>query len=148
QFFGGDWYAGRRNDDGSLWVLLADVTGHGYYAYLVASSLPAVWQRCWNAHPDHVPEPADLLETMHELVSDCLPEGVYVECTLARLDAEGRVTVSPAGATRLLLRRDAGEPNLVKLRGSWLGFRAPERDEQHTLELEDGDELILATDGI
>src|SRR5262245_12909117 len=34
-WFGGDWFGGARADDGALWVLLADVTGHGYYAYLL-----------------------------------------------------------------------------------------------------------------
>src|SRR5690606_34745119 len=38
--FGGDWYAGTHAEDGSLWVIVADVTGHGYHAYLLASSPP------------------------------------------------------------------------------------------------------------
>jgi hypothetical protein len=75
-FFGGDWFTGRHIDD-ALWVFLADVTGHGYYAYLLASGLPALWQRCWEAHREGPPEPAEMLTTMHEILSDCLPEGIY-----------------------------------------------------------------------
>ena len=77
--FGGDWYAGRLVDDGTLWVFLADVTGHGYYAYLLATSLPVVWQRCWNAHPNREPEPAELLGAMHEMLADCMPDGIFLE---------------------------------------------------------------------
>jgi hypothetical protein len=147
-FFGGDWYAGRCLADGSLWVLLADVTGHGYYAYLLASGLPAVWQLCWNAHQGRSPEPADLLARMHEFFSDCLPEGIFLECTLARLGSDGEITVAPAGGTRLWVRSDGRRPDLVRLRGAWLGLRAPRPEEQHTLSLHQGDELLLATDGL
>jgi serine phosphatase RsbU (regulator of sigma subunit) len=147
-FFGGDWYAGRQLEDGSFWVFLADVTGHGYYAYLLASGLPAVWQRCWSAHPNRPPEPAEFLACMHELIADCLPEGFFLECTLVRLGVDGRTTVVAAGGTRFWLRRGSHRPDLVKLRGAWLGLRAPVTNEQHTLSLGDNDELLLATDGV
>src|SRR5436190_1629794 len=26
--FGGDWYGGRREEDGTLWLIVADITGH------------------------------------------------------------------------------------------------------------------------
>jgi hypothetical protein len=147
-FFGGDWYAGRQLDDGSFWVFLADVTGHGYYAYLLASGLPGVWQRCWSDHPDHPPEPAELLARMHELLADCLPEGIFLEATLVRLGEDGRTTVVAAGGTRFWLCRGSSRPDLVKLRGAWLGLRAPHPEDQHTLTLGHGDELLLTTDGV
>jgi hypothetical protein len=146
-FFGGDWYAGRHAADGSLWVFVADITGHGYYAYLLATALPAVWQRCWSAHPEAPPEPAELLAAMHELLADCLPDGVFLEATLARLSADGKAVVVPAGGTRLLLRQGRRAPDVVRLRGAWLGLRAPTRDDQHPLRLEQGDEVLLGTDG-
>ncbi|MFO0842876.1 MAG: PP2C family protein-serine/threonine phosphatase [Gemmataceae bacterium] len=145
---GGDWYAGRRLDDGTLWVFLADVTGHGYYAYLLATALPAVWQRLWESHPGLAPEPAELLAAMHELLADCLPDGVFLECTLVRLTADGRATVAPCGGTRLLVHPSRRPPDVVKLRGAWLGLRAPTLAEQHSLVLGHGDELVLATDGV
>jgi hypothetical protein len=145
--YGGDWFAGRHADDGSLWVIVADVTGHGYHAYLLACCLPGVWQRCWSAQPSASPEPADLLAAMHDLLADSLPDGVFLECTLARLGPDGSTTVAPAGGTRLLLQR-GGETGLVKLRGAWLGLRPPGREEQHLVALASGDELVLATDGV
>jgi sigma-B regulation protein RsbU (phosphoserine phosphatase) len=145
-WFGGDWFGGRESDDGSLWVLVADITGHGYFAYLVASSLPSVWQACWESAPA---APSDLLGAMHDLLQDCLPEGVYVECTLVRLAPEGEVVAAPAGGTRLLLRcRRQDRPMLVKLRGTWLGLARPSAGDQHTCTLDEGDELLLATDGV
>ncbi len=145
---GGDWYAGRRLNDGSLCIFLADVTGHGYFAYLLAIALPSVWQRLWAAHPGTAPEPAELLTTMHELLADCLPDGIFLECTLVRLTTDGQVTVAPAGGTRLLLHPAHQPVGLLKLRGAWVGLRPVTREEQHQLDLKPGDELVLATDGV
>ena len=145
-WFGGDWFGGRESGDGSLWILLADITGHGYYAYLLASTLPGVWQRCWESAPVM---PTELLAAMHDLLEDCLPDGVYVECTLARLCPDGEIVVAPAGGSRLLLRRAGQEtPVLLTMRGGWLGLIRPSAGDQQNWTLEDGDELLLATDGL
>lgn len=148
QFFGGDWYAGRLHEDGTVWVFLADVTGHGFYAYLLASVLPALWARCWAAHPDRSPEPAELLTAMHALLDDCLPEGIFLECLLTRLDPDGRMTFSPAGGARVMVRHGGRLPDLMKLRGSWLGLRAPACEDQRQIQLAAGDEVLLTTDGV
>jgi serine phosphatase RsbU (regulator of sigma subunit) len=147
-FFGGDWYAGRLHEDGTVWVFLADVTGHGFYAYLLASVLPALWARCWAAHPGRSPEPAEILTAMHDLVGDCLPEGIFLECLLTKLDPEGGMTFSPAGGARVMVRHAGRSPDLVKLRGSWLGLRPPAREDQHQIRLGAGDEVLLTTDGV
>lgn len=148
-WFGGDWFAGLHHEDGSLWVLVADVTGHGYYAYLLASALPAVWDKCWAEAGPATTQPSDLLAAMHEMLSTCLPEGVYVECTLVRLGADGEATVAPAGGSRLLLRRgDAARADLLKLRGTWLGLSAPTVEDQRSWLLAGGDEILIATDGV
>ena len=145
-WFGGDWYGGRTAPDGALWVIVADVTGHGYYAYLLASALPHVWEACWKQAPADV-RPAGLLRAMHELLESCLPEGVYAECTLVRLSPEGEATVAPAGGSRLLLRRRGSAADLLKLRGGWLGLFPPSAADQKSLTLAEGDELLLGSDG-
>jgi hypothetical protein len=145
-WFGGDWIGGRESADGSLWILLADITGHGYHAYLLASALPDVWRRCWETAPA---SPAELLAKMHDLLSDCLPEGVYAEGTLVCLQPNGEVVAVPAGGSRLLLCRGRwGKPTLLKMRGGWLGLIRPSPNDQQTWTLQEGDELLLATDGL
>jgi hypothetical protein len=148
-WYGGDWFAGRHAADGSLWVIVADITGHGYHAYLLASSLPSVWQACWKGCLVDDLQPADVLAAMHNLLRDCLPDGVYVECTLVRLGSDGEATIAPAGGIRVLLRRAAAaQPDLLKLRGTWLGLKAPTAGDQRTWQLEPGDELLLGSDGV
>jgi hypothetical protein len=147
--FGGDWYGGRHSDDGSLWVIVADVTGHGYHAYLLASCLPHLWSLCWEALKQEPEHPADLLRILHERLEESLPEGVYVEATLARFRPDGQVVLSPGGGSRVLVRQDAGSAvRLHRFRGGWLGFMAPSLREQQTLSLAEGDELLLGTDGL
>src|SRR5436190_88958 len=58
-WFGGDWFAGRADKD-ALWVIVADVTGHGYFAYLLACGLPDIWARTWQALGRPDPHPAEV----------------------------------------------------------------------------------------
>jgi hypothetical protein len=147
-WFGGDWFGGARGGDGSLWVFLADVTGHGYYAYLLAGNLPGLWQACWEDLPADTRQPVDLLRALHDALEECLPEGVFVEACLARFDPAGQAVVASAGGTRLLLRDGArGEVALHVVRGPWLGLAPAGESEQQTWALGPEDELLLASDG-
>lgn len=147
-WYGGDWFGAKETDDGSLWLIVADITGHGYCAYLLANTLPGLWKECWsNGSPKE--KPHDLLLTMHQLVESCLPEGVYVETALLRLTPEGDVTIAPAGGIRLLIRnRRENKLELIKLRGIWLGLDAPLLEDEHYCRLENGDELLVGSDGL
>jgi serine phosphatase RsbU (regulator of sigma subunit) len=84
---------------------------------------------------------------MHELLSDSLPEGIFLEATLVRLDPDGGTVVVPAGGTRFVVRSNGRSPHVVKLRGSWLGLFPPNPEQEHRLHLGEGDELLLVTDG-
>jgi hypothetical protein len=143
---GGDWFGGRRSDDGSLWLIVADVSGHGYLARLLAANLPDVWHICWETRPEQ-PSPCELLTGMHDLLAECLPDGVFVECTLARLRPDGAVTVAPAGS-RLLVRSATGGTIVHRLCGGLLGVLPPDESDQREFHLAAGDELLLATDGL
>jgi len=146
--FGGDWYVGQHDAGGALWLFLADITGHGYSAYLLASALPLLWRMAWEKQGPSL-DPTDLLTTMHHLLEGVLPEGIYVEGTLVKLQPEGDAVLVAAGGTRVLLRREGTlQPDLLKYRGCWLGMMAPERGEEHHLRLGPGDELVVATDGL
>jgi hypothetical protein len=148
-WFGGDWLGGATDDDGALWVILADVTGHGYQAYLLASSLPLVWRMCWDAVPKGCRQPVILLDDLHHELEDVLPEGIFVEAVLARLGTDGAVTVAPAGGIRIWLRHQGDtQARLHSLRGAWLGLMPPLAKEQRQWMLRAGEELLLASDGL
>jgi hypothetical protein len=149
--FGGDWFGGLHADDGSLWIMVADITGHDYYAYLLARSLADLWRLSWQTviSQSPEPEPVHVLRAMHELLLGSLPEGFYVEATLARFRGDGEARVAPGGGSRILVRSGSTEISLHRLRGGWLGgWRRPEPEDQQNWVLEEGDELLLCTDGV
>jgi hypothetical protein len=148
-WFCGDWVGGRLVPDGSLWVLLADVAGHGFSAHLLATGLPWVWSACWEKVSAVCTQPIALLRLMHEMLEDTLPEGVFVEATLARFGPDGAVTAVPAGGSQVLVRlHQARTLNVHTLTGSWLGLAPPELGDQHAWALGPGDELLLGSDGL
>src|SRR5205809_823371 len=56
--------------------------------------------------------------------------------------------VAPAGGSRLLLRRRGEERvELLRMRGLWLGLDRPSPDDQHACALNEGDELVVGSDG-
>jgi serine phosphatase RsbU (regulator of sigma subunit) len=132
--------------DGSLWLLVADVTGHGLPAYLISSGLPDVWRMCWDIRKIHR-EPFELLAAIHDELAEFLPDDVFVEGALAHLQLNGRVTIAPAGS-RLLMRTVDGATKIHELVGGWLGLFRPTAVDQLDFFLAAGDELMLATDGM
>jgi serine phosphatase RsbU (regulator of sigma subunit) len=103
---------------------------------------------CWDGLTSDCCEPAKLLGGIHSLLQGSLPEGVYVEATLARLRPDGQVVVAPAGGTRILLRSDRAAFALHTLRGAWLGLTPPDSEDQRTWFLSSRDELVLGSDGL
>ena len=41
---GGDWWDHDADPGSALWIIVGDVTGHGYAAYLLAAGLPHLWR--------------------------------------------------------------------------------------------------------
>lgn len=146
--FGGDWICGQHDDEGSLWLLMADITGHGFTAYLLARALPLIWQMAWQ-RAGRATQPIDILTSMHHQLESVLPEGIYVEATLLKLTREGEIFLQAAGGTRLILRREgAAQLEFLRYRGCWLGLMPPASKDLHRLRLGHGDELAVATDGL
>ena len=107
---GGDWLGGDLLDDNTLWILIADVCGKGYPASILARGLPLLWRiRSANNLRRRKCEPVELLNLLGAELNRCLPDGVFVEATAARLDPLGQVLVGAAGFTRVLSRQ-CGSP--------------------------------------
>jgi hypothetical protein len=148
---GGDWHTAEPGAGGRLWVLVADVTGKGPRAHLVARALPHLWglPELVRARAEGV-EPRRLLRLLHNEIRPVLPLGVFVEAVLGVFVAQGSALVAAAGAC-LVLRRPCGQEQAVReeLGGPWLGL--PVEDvvhDQRTWPFAAGDELTLASDGL
>ncbi len=87
---GGDFYQVRECDDGSLLVLVGDVSGKGLEAAMMASVAVGAF-RSTNSR-----SPATILATMNVALTGNGRPG-FVTCCCARFDADGVVTLANAG---------------------------------------------------
>jgi hypothetical protein len=146
---GGDWWSADAAMERALWVIVADVTGHGYMAHVVAAGLPHLWRtRRIIAMRGERFTPRELLNALGQELADCLPDGVFVEAALGRLSVAGAISVAGAGNCCIIIRRSGRTHiDLHDFGGFYLGMELGDRD-QREWSLGVGDELMLASDGL
>ena len=142
----GDFYEFQGRDDGDEQVIvIADVSGKGMAASLLAASFDALLMG-----PIEVGHPPDLLcaRVSRRLFMKTPPER-YVTAIIAALDpGSGRFSYTNAGHNPGLLLRADGSVQRLEANGLPLGlFPAVEYDKVETT-LGQGDLVVLYTDGI
>lgn len=140
----GDFYDFLELPDGTLTVFIADVSGHGVPAALVASMLKIAVA----TQAEHAAAPARILASLNALFTGRL-ERQFITAGCVHVDpAAGVVRVASAGHPPPMLRRASGEVEELIAAGVVLGrFRNVAYDEI-TLAFEAGDTLVLYTDGL
>jgi len=139
----GDLYDFLIADDQHVGLLIADVSGHGVPAALIASmvKMAAVSQRAQAAHP------AVLLAGMNSALCGNT-QGQYVTAAYVYLDAATReLHYSAAGHPAMLLLRDGAVTEIAK-NGMLLAAVPNANYESKCLMLKTGDRLLLYTDGL
>ena len=157
---GGDWWGQFRQGD-CLYILLGDAIGHGVPAALVTAVAFTVARTLENNSRPQGSEELTPLEIMREINSV-----LYAMASpLARMtffifrinETTGACCFANAGNQQpFLLPKDPGDPRLTKkqrskallARGEVLGQESTIEFKEHSLMLEDGDRMILFTDGI
>jgi serine phosphatase RsbU (regulator of sigma subunit) len=146
---GGDWSDMDARDEGNVWVFVADITGHGYPAFILANGLPFLWktQRIVERRSQGC-TPCELLDELSHVLEPILPDGVFVEATAARFGPTGQAAFSGAGVCRVVLRRSGdGLFEIHHLGGLYLGFEPSTRDQLDWV-MRTGDEVMLGSDGL
>jgi sigma-B regulation protein RsbU (phosphoserine phosphatase) len=139
----GDLYDFLVADDHHAGLLIADVSGHGVPAALIASmvKMAATSQR------GHVADPASVLAGMNSALCGNT-QGQYVTAAYAYLDADAsRLHYSAAGHPAMLLLRD-GAVTEIEENGMLLAAVDGARYDCKALPLQRGDRLLLYTDGL
>lgn len=139
----GDLYEFLVADSSRAGLLIADVSGHGVPAALIASmvKMAAISQRGQAAHPGAV------LTGMNRALFGST-QGQYVTAAYAHLDAErGELRYAAAGHPAMLLLR-GGKVSEVVENGLLLAAAGDIEYSERTLALEAGDRIVLYTDGI
>ncbi|MEO0003677.1 MAG: hypothetical protein RLZZ22_1369, partial [Pseudomonadota bacterium] len=153
----GDFYHFQRFDDQTVDVLTGDVMGKGVAAALIAAGVKSAYDqalvklmanRQFNGEPPPVQAIANAMHA--DLMQDLMHLGCFVTLTLLRVNRQNNsVTWVNAGHTPTLLGR-AGTGEVLELLGENLpmGVLCDERYVEHHTPMQDGDTLLLFSDGL
>jgi sigma-B regulation protein RsbU (phosphoserine phosphatase) len=139
----GDLYDFLVADANQVGLMIADVSGHGVPAALIASmvKMAATSQRPNAAHP------GQLLSGMNQALCGST-QGQYVTAAYVHLDAKsGELRYASAGHPSMLLLRNGSVTEIVE-NGLLLAAVDPVIYTDRTVPIEAGDRLLLYTDGI
>ena len=142
---GGDFYDFFLIDDHTLGFLIADVSGKGIPASLFMMAAKSELA-------NYMKSGMDLGEAVHSANVDLCEgneAGMFVTVWAARLDFKtGHLTYVNAGHNPPLLRHDGQWQWLKQKGGLFLGTFESARYRTATLDLAEGDEILLYTDGV
>jgi phosphoserine phosphatase RsbU/P len=140
----GDIYDFVRLGPSSLGILVADVSGHGIPAAIVASMVKVAFA----AQVDHADDPARVLASMNQILCRHL-EHAYVTAVYAVVNTDRKtVTIANAGHPPALLYR-CGETFVQQEHGMMLGvFPDAEYTNTDVAALRPRDRLLLYSDGV
>lgn len=141
----GDFYDFIVLDEKHIGFLIADVSGHGLSSALIASML----QTALSAQSAHVSDPAQVLSGLNQALFGKF-QNHYVTAVYLYLDLE-RGTASYAGAAHqpvLVRRAETGTITELMENGFMLGPFPDSSYSAGSFLLENGDRIILITDGI
>ncbi len=141
----GDFYDFLQTSETCLTILVADVSGHGVPAALVASMLKI----CFASQRGHAHEPAKILTGLNSMLNGIL-EGQYVTAACASIDLVAQ-TIVYAGAGHppaLLLSGNRGDLAQLAENGLFIGPFPNATYASVSVPFAPGDRLLLYTDGV
>jgi sigma-B regulation protein RsbU (phosphoserine phosphatase) len=142
---GGDFYDFLPYGQGRLGFVLGDVSGKGTAAALYGSLAIGTLRE---VVVDHAREPAGMLALLNQRLHGARLESRFIAMLFAVYDASTRrLTLSNAGGPYPLLVR-AGHVLTVRLEGVPLGLFPDTQYDQSVLDLQPGDVVLFASDGI
>jgi phosphoserine phosphatase RsbU/P len=146
QIVTGDYFDFLHFEDGTHGFVVADVSGHGVSAGMLMSSLQTVFHTL----TPETDSPVDVLKRINKLYIHNIKFSTFVTIFFAKLDLHSR-TLSYANAGHnppLLHRRSTEETSWLKPTGAAIGLVDDYQSHLESIELGEGDTLILYTDGI
>ncbi|MDJ0766003.1 MAG: SpoIIE family protein phosphatase [Myxococcota bacterium] len=147
---GGD-YHDVINIEGTHWIIIGDVSGHGVAAGLVMMMVQTSIRSVLETHKHE--SPAAILKVVNRVIYDNilrLGENKYMTLTLLSCHDDGIFYFSGLHQDILIFRSASGEVETIETNGMWLGITDEIGDMLtiDTLCLNPGDAMLLFTDGI
>lgn len=141
---GGDFYDFNTEQANRLGVIVADVSGHGVPAALVASMVKIAFA----AEAERLDDSGLALMNINRTLCGRF-QGAYVTACCGFIDTlTGKLTYSSAGHPAPLLRRRDGRVEQLQQRGLLLAFDAHAQYATAEAALHPGDRLVCFSDGL
>lgn len=141
---GGDFYDFDTQQPNRLGLIVADVSGHGVPAALVASMV----KMGFAAEAERLGDPGLVLKNINRMLCGKFA-GAYVTACCGFIDeVERRLWYASAGHPAPLLRRRDGRVERLDEHGLLLAFSADADYTTAEVPLSDGDRLVFFTDGL
>lgn len=148
---GGDWWSVHEQPNGSVLVLIGDVTGHGIAAAMVTAAAKGCYDVAQRLMGDRI-DLVRLLDLLDASVKRAGARQFYMTCFATLIDRKaGRVRYANAGHVVPYLCHpsdEAMELDVLVARGDPLGAGGTTRYVEHERAIHDGDFLIWYTDGL
>jgi sigma-B regulation protein RsbU (phosphoserine phosphatase) len=146
QIVGGDYFDFVDFKDGMHGFVMADVSGHGVSAGMLISSL----QTAFHTLVADADSPLDVLERINRLYIHNIKFATFVTIFFGKLDPETHIlTYANAGHnSAYLYRASTGEEIWLRPTGPAIGLVEEFAVHVDSVQLEQGDILLLYTDGI
>ncbi|QQS47081.1 MAG: PP2C family protein-serine/threonine phosphatase [Acidobacteriota bacterium] len=140
----GDFYEFIHVDSKRLGILVADVSGHGVPAALIASMIKVAMQSVIDSAHD----PRSVLRGLNRVLSGQL-RGQFVSVAYLWLDTGKREALYSAAGHPPLLRWRQGSLERIESNGMIIGV-LPDWDDYpvYSMSIDPGDRLLLSTDGV
>lgn len=141
----GDYYDFIPWGNDRIGVVVGDVSGHGLGAALEMVETRAILRATMLSETD----PVDCLSRLNVLLSEDLPDEMFVTLFLASLNTRDRtLQYASAGHDGMIIRAN-GEVQRLESTGTALGWNhSAQFSRGQTIVLEPGDIALLATDGM
>jgi serine phosphatase RsbU (regulator of sigma subunit)/anti-sigma regulatory factor (Ser/Thr protein kinase) len=141
---GGDFYDFLYFDDGTIGIIIGDVTDKGVPAALVMATTRTLLR----AAAERLSSPSAVLQRVNELLHPDIPPRMFVTCLYALLNpATGRLRFANAGHG-LPYRRGAGGVTELRATGMPLGLLPDMTYDETEVTLDPGDTVLLHSDGL
>lgn len=142
---GGDYFDVVQLDEGRIGICVGDVAGKGITAALLMANLQASFRAFATAEAS----PQVVCTKLNKFLCANIASGKFVTFFYAVLDADARtLTYENAGHSPGLLLRSNGTTESLRGGGAVLGALPNWTYQDHTMQLQGGDKLLLSTDGI
>ncbi|HEV2720081.1 MAG TPA: PP2C family protein-serine/threonine phosphatase [Thermoanaerobaculia bacterium] len=145
--FTGDFWFTRQTDD-RLWFALGDVAGKGLPAALVMAMIQEELEQRIHSCARAGCDPAVTMQRLHGFLRPLLPRNRFATAAIGWLRDDGLLTLVNGGHCPPLVLRADGTIEEIDSTGPVVGVLDQSRWSTATLMLDEGDKLLLYSDGV